>query len=57
LENLRESDHLGDPSVDETIILNWIFRKSDMGLNKIDLAQNRNGWNVLVDVIMGLPVP
>ena len=24
---LRERDHLGDPSVDETIILRWIFRK------------------------------
>ena len=33
-ENLRERDHLEDPSVDERIILNWIFRKSDMGLEQ-----------------------
>jgi hypothetical protein len=25
--NLRERDHLGDPGVDERIILRWIFRK------------------------------
>jgi hypothetical protein len=25
--NLREIDHLGDPGVDESIMLSWIFRK------------------------------
>jgi len=30
--NLRESDHLGDPSVDGTIILRYIFRKWDVGV-------------------------
>jgi hypothetical protein len=25
--NLRERDHVGDPGVDEKIILSWIFRK------------------------------
>jgi len=25
--NLRERDRLGDPGVDERIILRWIFRK------------------------------
>jgi hypothetical protein len=25
--NLKERDHLGDPSVDGRIILRWIFRK------------------------------
>jgi len=44
---------LEDRSVHETIILNWIFKKSDMGLNKIDLAQNRDGWKALVDVKCG----
>jgi len=28
--NLRERDHLGDPSVDGSI-LRWIFRKWDVG--------------------------
>jgi hypothetical protein len=30
--NLREMDHLVDPSVDGRIILRWIFRKWDMGV-------------------------
>jgi len=28
--NLRERDHLGDPDIDETIILRWIFRKWEL---------------------------
>jgi len=30
--NLREIDHLGDPSIDGRIILRWIFRKWDVGI-------------------------
>jgi len=30
--NLRERDHLGDPSIDEKIILRWIFRMWDVGV-------------------------
>jgi hypothetical protein len=30
--NLRERDHLGDPRVDERIILRWIFRKWEVGV-------------------------
>jgi len=32
LGNLKERDHLGDPGVDERIILRWSFRKSDVGV-------------------------
>jgi hypothetical protein len=32
LGNLRERDHLGDPSVDGRIILIWVFRKWDVGM-------------------------
>ena len=31
--NLREEDHLEDPDVDGRIILRWIFRKWDGGLD------------------------
>jgi len=30
--NLRERDHLGDPSVDGRLILRWFFRKWDVGV-------------------------
>jgi hypothetical protein len=29
---LRERDHLGDPGLDERIVLRWIFRKWDVGV-------------------------
>ena len=30
--NLRDRDHLGDPDVNERIIIRWIFRKWDVGV-------------------------
>ena len=30
--NLRERDYLGDPGVDEWIILIWVFRKWNVGV-------------------------
>ena len=30
--NLRERDHLGDPGVNERIILRWTLRKWDVGV-------------------------
>jgi hypothetical protein len=40
--NVRERDHLEDPGVDGTIILRWIFRKWDGGMEWIDLSQDRD---------------
>jgi hypothetical protein len=40
---LRGKDHLEDPGVDGRIILRWIFRKWDGGMEWIDLAQDRKG--------------
>jgi hypothetical protein len=33
--NLRERDHLEDPTVDERIIVRWIFRKWDWGGGRV----------------------
>jgi hypothetical protein len=32
-ENLREGNHLKDRSVDARIILKWIFKKGDRGMD------------------------
>ena len=42
--NLRIRDHFEDPGIDGRIILRWVFRKWDAGLDWIDLAQDRGRW-------------
>jgi hypothetical protein len=40
------------------IILKWIFRKWDVGdMDWIDLAQDRDRWWEIVEVVMNLRVP
>jgi len=39
---VREREHLEDLRVDGRIILRWIFRKWDGGMDWIDLAQDRD---------------
>ena len=55
--NLRERDHLEDPGIDGRIILRWIFRKLDGGMEWIGLAQDRDKWRTLVNAVMNLRVP
>jgi len=58
LRNLRDRYHLGDPGVDVRIILRWTFRKWDGGeMDWIDLAEDRDRWRALVNVVMNLWVP
>jgi hypothetical protein len=40
--NLRKRDLLEDPDLDGRIILKWIFRKWDGGMDWADLAHNRD---------------
>jgi len=49
---LRERDHSGDPSIDWRIVLRWIFRKWDGGMDWIDLAQDRDRWLAVVNALM-----
>jgi hypothetical protein len=46
--NLEKRDHLGDPIVDEIIILRWIW---------IELVQDRDSWRAFVNAVMNLRVP
>jgi hypothetical protein len=56
-ENLRKRDHWGDPDIDGRIILRHIFRVGCGGMERIKLAQDRDRWWALVDVVMNLQVP
>jgi hypothetical protein len=41
-EDLREGSHLGDPGVDGRIILKWLSEVGLVGMDWIELAQDRD---------------
>jgi len=53
---LREMDDLENPGVDARIILRWIFRKWDGGMDGIELAQDRDRRRAPVNAVMNLRV-
>jgi len=56
--NPRERDHLEDQGLDLKLILKWIFRKGNGGMDWIDLAEDRDRWQrALVIAVMNLRVP
>ena len=46
---MREIDHLEDLRVDRRIILKWIFKKWDGGLDWIEVAQDKDRWRAPVN--------
>jgi hypothetical protein len=48
---------LEDVSVEERVILKWIFRKWDRGMGWIDLVEERYRWRELVNAVVYLGVP
>jgi hypothetical protein len=56
-ENLKEIDHMEEPNIDGRRIRKRIFRKCDGRMDWIDLAQDRDRWQALVNVVINLPVP
>ena len=47
---------MGDPDIDGRIILRWIFRKWMWVTDWIELAQDRDRWWALVNVVMNTVV-
>jgi len=56
-ENLRERDHLKDPTVDGRIIFRWGKVGWGGGMDWIDLAQGRDRWRAPVNAVMNFRVP
>jgi hypothetical protein len=49
---MRERGHFEDLGTDRRIILKWIFKKGEGGMDWIDLAQDRDRWWALVNAVM-----
>jgi hypothetical protein len=57
-ESQKERDHWEDQDVGGWTILRWNLRDPGVdGMDWIDLAQDRDQWRALVNMVMNLHVP
>jgi len=50
--NMRERDKLGRPRSRREDDIKMDFKKRDIGVERIDLAQEKDRWRVLVNAVM-----
>jgi hypothetical protein len=57
-ESQKERDHWEDQDVGGWAILKWILREIGWdGVDRIELAQDRDQWRALVNAAMNLRLP
>jgi hypothetical protein len=56
-EDLKDRGHLEDEGVDRRTILKWIFKRWNVGIDLVDLVQDRDRWQALVNAVTNLRVP
>jgi hypothetical protein len=54
--NLRKRDHLEDLGTNGRIILEWIFKRWDWGMDWIALTQDGVRWTALANAVTNLQV-
>jgi len=53
---MRKRDNFEDVGVDGRIILKWLLKKYDVGVEYIDVAEGGEKWRALVSTVMNLQV-
>lgn len=53
----RERDHFENLELNGGMILKWVFKKLDSGIDLTDLVQNRDIWLTVVNTITNFRVP
>ena len=54
--NLRARDNFEGVGVDGRIILKWLLKKYDVGVEYIDVAEDGEKWWALVSMVMNLQI-
>jgi hypothetical protein len=55
--NLRVRVYLEDAGIEGRILLNWVFKKWDGGVEWMDLIQNTDGWWAFENATRNLQFP